>query len=95
MDLAVVGVAALVRKANGSFGDARIGLCAVAPTPMRALKAEARLRGETVDEKVILAAAKAASDESKPISDHRASAEYRRMMVEVLVSRAIRQALSN
>jgi carbon-monoxide dehydrogenase medium subunit len=95
MDLAVVGVAALVRKTNSSFGDARIGLCAVAPIPMRALKAEARLRGETASEKVILAAAKAAADESKPISDHRASAEYRRMMVEVLVARAIRQALSN
>jgi aerobic carbon-monoxide dehydrogenase medium subunit len=95
MDLAVVGVAALVRKDNGAFGDARIGLCAVAPTPMRASKAEERLKGEIVNEKVVLAAAKAASEESKPIGDHRASAEYRRMMVEVLVSRAIRQALSN
>jgi len=35
-----------------------------------------------------------ASEESKPISDHRASAEYRKMMVEVLVKRAIHQALS-
>jgi carbon-monoxide dehydrogenase medium subunit len=95
MDLAVVGVAALVRKTNGSFGDARIGLGAVAPTPVRAHKGEERLKGESVNEKVILAAAKAAADESKPISDHRASAEYRRMMVEVLVNRAIRQALSN
>jgi carbon-monoxide dehydrogenase medium subunit len=95
MDLAVVGVAALVRKADGAFGDVRIGLCAVAPTPMRASRAEERLKGETVNEKVVLAAAKAASAESKPISDHRASAEYRRMMVEVLVSRAIRQTLSN
>lgn len=95
MDLAVVGVAALVRKADGSFGDARIGLCAVAPTPMRALKAEERLRGKPVNEKVVLAAAKAASDESNPISDHRASAEYRRLMVEALVSRAIRQTIYN
>ena len=95
MDLAVVGVAALIRKDNGAFGETRIGLCAVAPTPMRALKSEARLIGESVNENVILAAAKAAAEESKPISDHRASAEYRRMMVEVLVSRAIRQALSN
>jgi CO/xanthine dehydrogenase FAD-binding subunit len=94
MDLAVVGVAALVRRDNGAFGETRIGLGAVAPTPMRSLKAEGRLSGETVNEKVILAAAKAAANESKPISDHRASAEYRRMMVEVLVSRAIRQALS-
>ena len=85
----------MVQRTHGSFGDARIGLGAVAPTPMRATKAEAGLRGETVSEKVILAAAKSAMDESKPISDHRASAEYRKMMVEILVSRAIRQALSN
>ena len=95
MDLAVVGVAVLVRKDHGAFGDARIGLGAVAPTPMRATKAEERLKGESVNEKVVLEAAKAASDESKPISDHRASAEYRRMMVEVLVSRAIRQIIYN
>ncbi len=95
MDLAVVGVAAVVRKANGVFGDVKIGLGAVAPTPMRAPKAEERLKGEKVSEKVVLAAAKTASEEAKPIGDHRASAEYRKMMVEVLVNRAIGQAISN
>jgi aerobic carbon-monoxide dehydrogenase medium subunit len=95
MDLAVVGVAAVVRKDRGTFGDVRIGLGAVAPTPMRALKAEERLRGEAISDKVILEAAKLASQESEPIDDHRASAAYRRIMVEVLVKRAIQQALSN
>jgi CO/xanthine dehydrogenase FAD-binding subunit len=95
MDLAVVGVAAVVRKDNGAFGDIRIGLGAVAPTPMRATKAEARLKGETLSDKVIAEAAKIAAQESEPIDDHRASAMYRRMMVEVLVKRAIQQALSN
>ena len=95
MDLAVVGVAAVVRKDHGAFGDVRIGLGAVAPTPMRATKAEQRLRGEMISEAVILEAAKLAARESKPIDDHRASAAYRRMMVEVLVKRAIQQALSN
>jgi CO/xanthine dehydrogenase FAD-binding subunit len=95
MDLAVVGVAAVVRKDDKSFGDVRIGLCAVAPTPIRAVMAEERLRGEAASERVILEAAKAAAQECKPIDDHRASATYRRMMVEVLANRAIRQALSN
>ena len=95
MDLAVVGVAAVVRKDNGAFGDIRIGLGAVAPTPMRATKAEARLKGETLSDKVVAEAAKIAAQESEPIDDHRASAMYRRMMVEVLVKRAIQQALSN
>jgi len=95
MDLAVVGVAAVVRKDNGAFGDIRIGLGAVAPTPMRSKKAEERLRGEVISEKGILEAAKLAAQESKPIDDHRASAVYRRTMVEVLVKRAIQWALSS
>ncbi|MDP6178537.1 MAG: xanthine dehydrogenase family protein subunit M [Desulfatiglandales bacterium] len=95
MDLAVVGVAAIVSKVNGLFGDIRIGLGAVAPTPIRAKKAEEMLNGEKVADELILKAAQVASEESKPIDDHRASARYRAMMVEVLVKRAIHQALSN
>jgi CO/xanthine dehydrogenase FAD-binding subunit len=94
MDLAVVGVGAIVVKEDGVFKDVKIGLGAVAPTPMRARQAEGVLIGSKVSDGVIERAAKAASEESKPIDDHRASAEYRRMMVEVLVKRAIRQCLS-
>ena len=94
MDLAVVGVAAVAGGENGTFGDVRIGLGAVAPTPMRAPKAEAVLRGEKVSDEAIMQAARSASEESRPIDDHRGSAEYRRMMVEVLATRVLRQALS-
>jgi aerobic carbon-monoxide dehydrogenase medium subunit len=94
MDLAVVGVGAMVVKEDGVFKGVKIGLGAVAPTPMRARKAEGVLIGSKVSDGVIERAAKAASEESKPIDDHRASAEYRRIMVEVLVRRAIRQCLS-
>ena len=68
-----------------------MALGAVAPTPMRARKAENRLRGESVNETLIGEAAAIAAGEARPIDDHRASAEYRRMMVEVLVKRAIGQ----
>ncbi len=94
MDLAVVGVAAIVAAEGEVFGDIRIGLGAVAPTPMRAQKAEDLLMGARIDDEIIRTAAKTASDESKPIDDHRASAQYRRMMVEVLVKRAVGQTLS-
>jgi CO/xanthine dehydrogenase FAD-binding subunit len=93
MDLAVVGVGAMVVKEDGVFKGVKIGLGAVAPTPMRARKAEGVLIGSKVSDEVIERAAKVASEESKPIDDHRASAKYRRMMVEVLVRRAIRQCL--
>jgi len=91
MDLAIVNVAILGMNEKGQFKDIRISLGAVAPTPIRALKAERSLKGAKTDDKAILNAAKIASDESRPIDDHRASAEYRRMMVEVLVRRAINQ----
>jgi len=94
MDLAVVGVAAFISTDGGRFKSARVGLGAVAPTPMRAKKAEEILQGEVIDEKVISRAAKAASEESRPIDDHRASAEYRKIMVDVLVRRAILQVMN-
>jgi len=93
MDLAVVGVGVTVVREDGVLKDVKIGLGAVAPTPIRARKAERALLGAKADEEVISRAAKLASEESKPIDDHRASAEYRRMMVEVLVGRAIHQCL--
>lgn len=95
MDLAVVGVAAIVTTENGLFKDVRIGLGAVAPTPIRAKKVEEVLKGQAPNDEIIAKAGQLASEESKPIDDHRASAEYRRLMVEVLVKRAINQALSN
>jgi CO/xanthine dehydrogenase FAD-binding subunit len=94
MDLAVVGVGVVVMRDGGAFRDVRIGLGAVAPTPMRAKRAEALLAGAKIHEDTIAKAAKAAAEESRPIDDHRASAEYRRMMVEVLVRRGIQQCLS-
>jgi CO/xanthine dehydrogenase FAD-binding subunit len=93
MDHAVVGVAVIVVAENEIIRDIRIGLGAVAPTPVRARYAEDMLCGEKVNEEMIAKAARSASEESRPIDDHRASAEYRKMMVEVLVSRAIRRIL--
>jgi CO/xanthine dehydrogenase FAD-binding subunit len=93
MDLAVVGVAVMTARKNGSFQDIRIGLGAVAPTPIRAVKAEQKINGETVRDSIVADAAKIASEECSPLDDHRASSQYRRMMVEVLVKRAIQQIL--
>jgi carbon-monoxide dehydrogenase medium subunit len=93
MDLAIVGAAVVVIPQDGTCRDIRIALGAVAPTPIRAKKAEAVLKGQKLDDKLIEKAAQTAAGESRPIDDHRASAEYRRDMVEVLVKRAIKQAI--
>jgi carbon-monoxide dehydrogenase medium subunit len=93
MDLAIVGVAVVVIPQDGICQDIRIALGAVAPTPIRAKKAEAVLKGQKLDDALIEKAAQAAAGEAKPIDDQRASAEYRRDMVGVLVKRAIKQAI--
>jgi carbon-monoxide dehydrogenase medium subunit len=95
MDLAIVGVAVVVIPQDGICRDIRIALGAVAPTPIRAKKAEAILKGQKLDDKLIEKAAQTAAGQSNPIDDHRASAEYRRDMVEVLAKRAIKQAIGS
>jgi CO/xanthine dehydrogenase FAD-binding subunit len=94
MDLAVVGVAAVVTREDGLCKDIRIALGAVAPTPIRARRAEDILGGQRFSDELIERTAQTAAEESRPIDDHRASAGYRRGMVQTLVRRAINQSLS-
>lgn len=90
MDLAWVGVAAAGQIEKGRVRALRIGLGAVAPTPIRARRAEEVLHGQKLEPDTIEAAARMASGEVSPREDSfRASAEYRRRMVQVLVRRAI------
>lgn len=94
MELATVGVAVRVTlDAAGAVADLGIVLAAVAPTPLRARRAEAVLRGERATARALQAAADAASEEVRPISDVRGSAAYRKEMVRVLTRRALEQAL--
>ncbi len=91
-DLATVSVAAgLQLDARSRCTRARIALGAVAPQPTRALPAEAALVGQAVSAEAIENAAAAAARVVTPISDIRASAEYRREMSQVLVRRALQQ----
>jgi len=95
MDLAYVGVAvALVTDGNeNACREVRIALGAVSPVPMRAHKAEAVLVNRVINEESAERAGEAAASECTPISDVRASAEYRRHMVRVNTKRAILNAV--
>ena len=95
MDLALVGVAACLKLDGGKrvCQEARIALGAVAPTPMRALRAEEVLLNKEPDEQLAMEAGKIAAQEARPISDVRASKEYRTEMVRVLTKRAVMEAL--
>jgi carbon-monoxide dehydrogenase medium subunit len=92
MELATVGVAVTLTLSGRTCRDIRIALGAVAPTPIRAKRAEAVMLGQPFDEDHIEAAAQTAMEESRPISNVRGSADYRREMVKVLTRRAIQQA---
>jgi CO/xanthine dehydrogenase FAD-binding subunit len=67
----------------------RIALGAVAPTVIRATKAEAWLEGRAMTPEAMAEAGRIAAGEAKPISDFRASAGYRRDLIAVLTQRAV------
>lgn len=94
-DLALVGVAALITRGeeDGICLDAKLVLGAVAPTPIRALQAENILKGEKVDDRLIMRAAQVASGESSPIDDIYGSSQYKREMIKVFARDALKQAV--
>jgi len=92
VDISAVCVGVMVRMEGDISGEVNIFLGAVAPVPMRAVKAESLVRGNPLNDEIIEKAGKAATDESKPITDVRASADYRKKMVAVLTRRALREA---
>jgi carbon-monoxide dehydrogenase medium subunit len=93
MDIAVVSAGVAVSlDAGGACEDVRIALGAVAARAFRASRAEDVLRGRTPTPEVLREAAEAAAAEAKPITDVRATAEYRRAMVARSTLRALTSA---
>jgi len=96
-DLSIVGVAVLGypdKRAKSGY-TFRIALASVAPTPIRVPKAEAILSATPITPETIERAATAAMDTAQPISDVRASAEYRKAMVKTLTRRALERVVGS
>ncbi len=95
MDISTVGVASIVtlEGQNGVCREVKISLGAVAPTVVRARSAEALLRGQRLEAGLIQEAARAASDDARPIDDIRGTARHRRAIVEALTGRTLRSAI--
>jgi carbon-monoxide dehydrogenase medium subunit len=93
MDIAMVGVAVLLTPdgATNNIQEVRIGLGAVAPTPVRAPKTEALLKGKPLTATLLKEAGALAASEASPITDQRSSAENRRWIVEALTRRGLEQ----
>jgi CO/xanthine dehydrogenase FAD-binding subunit len=89
MDIAVVGVGVTLTLDGDKVKAARIGLGAVAATPLLASKAADALVGKKLDDASLEACGRAASEATSPIDDMRGTAEYRRHVTGVLTRRAI------
>lgn len=93
-DIALVGVAVQIRVSKqGICTEIRIALGAVAPTPIRAKSAERVMQGQLVTDDLIYRAAAAAVSDASPIDDVRATAAYRRDMINELTVNAVKKAM--
>jgi CO/xanthine dehydrogenase FAD-binding subunit len=95
-DICLVQVAVALEVEAGIVKQARIALGAVAPVPLRSTLAENVLTDRPLaelDEQALSEAAELAAGESEPIDDHRASADYRRHLVQVMTRRLLTQAV--
>ena len=89
MEIAVVGATAVVRLDGGVVRDARIAITALAPTVRRVAAAESALVGTDGGPAAAAEAGRLAAEAATPISDVRASLDYRRAMAAVVVRRAV------
>ncbi|WP_405453731.1 FAD binding domain-containing protein [Streptomyces achromogenes] len=80
-DISSVAVAFALDIEDGIVRKARIGLGGVAATPIRALATEEALEGKPWAAETVDAAARVLRAEGTPMSDHRASADYRSAML--------------
>lgn len=91
-DIAKVSAAVKLVRDHDRIVDCRIALGAVAPTPMRARGAEECLTGRQFDLKAVEEAAGVVEQEMRPITDVRATKEYRRRVSRVIVTDALKSA---
>lgn len=92
MEIAVVGVTAMLALDAGRVAYARVAITALAPTIRRVAPAEQALLGTDGGQAAAEAAGRAAAAASEPISDVRASQGYRRAMAAVITRRAVEVA---
>jgi xanthine dehydrogenase iron-sulfur cluster and FAD-binding subunit A len=92
--ISVVHGAIVVGLDGAVVASAKLALGSVAETVVMVSEFADALRGKVLDDETIAAVATASASAVSPISDGRATAEYRTMGIEVLVARAL-HALAN
>lgn len=89
---AIVGVAAAVRRDNGTIAEARVGLTNMGAIPVRAHAVEQALVGAGAEQGAVSAAAAHAAEGTTPPSDLSGQADYRTHLAQVLTRRAVLRA---
>lgn len=92
-DLAKLNCAVKIVVNKGRCDDIRIALGVAADRPIRAKKAEQAMKGQEVKDEVIEKAAQKVVEDIAPRTSARSTAKYRRQVSQVLVKRAIKQAI--
>ena len=94
MTIAIASVGVLASVTDGRMMELRVAAGSVAPTPIRLRAVEDALRGATLDPATFERARRLASENVHPISDVRASADYRVRVVGDLLARALASFVS-
>ncbi len=94
-DIAIANAAALVTMENKVCKRCRLAVGAVAPVPLRLKGIEEKIEGEEITDDLLQEVEKMVCDAVSPITDVRATKEYRRTVSGVLVKRAIAQAVAS
>ncbi len=93
VDIPAASVSVSVTVKEEKMTNVRIVLGAVGPTVFRATQTESLLNGKMISDTLLDEVAIAASSEARPISDIRATADYRRKMIAILTKRAVKEAV--
>ncbi|HOE57547.1 MAG TPA: xanthine dehydrogenase FAD-binding subunit XdhB [Bacillota bacterium] len=93
MDIAMLGVSVICRAEAGRFSDVRIALGVAAPIPIRCNEAENYAIGRDITAETLKEIGKHAVKSSKARDSWRASKAYREHLIEILVSRALKEAV--
>lgn len=92
LDISTISIATTITRRDDKVAKSTVALGSVAPTPLRLSKVEVYLKDKTLSDETIWEAAQMVSENIKPITDVRATAEYRREAAKGIAMEAIKLA---
>jgi carbon-monoxide dehydrogenase medium subunit len=95
MEIPIVSVTSVLTFKDMVCTSARLVLGAVAPTFVRCPISEDLLTGQVITEEFALQTGQLTAGFCNPITDIRASADYRRHLVQILIGRSIMEAVAS